>query len=74
MPLPMLPGARTKKILAALEGNWQAEMEGFHTYTALADRDEDPVRARVLRHLAQAEVEHATLWEGRIKELGGPTY
>jgi VIT1/CCC1 family predicted Fe2+/Mn2+ transporter len=47
-------------------------MEGFHTYTALADRDEDPVRARVLRHLAQAEVEHATLWEGRIKELGGP--
>jgi VIT1/CCC1 family predicted Fe2+/Mn2+ transporter/rubrerythrin len=68
----MLSGARNKKILAALEGNWQAEMEGYHTYTALADRDEDPVRAQVLRHLAQAESEHATLWEGRIKELGGP--
>jgi len=25
-----------------------------------------------LRHLAQAEMEHATLWGGRIKELGGP--
>jgi VIT1/CCC1 family predicted Fe2+/Mn2+ transporter/rubrerythrin len=68
----MLAGAKTKKILAALEGNWQAEMEGFHTYNTLADRDDDPVRARVLRHLAQAELEHANLWEGRIKELGGP--
>jgi VIT1/CCC1 family predicted Fe2+/Mn2+ transporter/rubrerythrin len=72
MPIAILPGARTKKILAALEGNWQAEMEGFHTYTTLADRDTDPVRAQVLRHLAQAEIEHAMLWEGRIKELGGP--
>jgi VIT1/CCC1 family predicted Fe2+/Mn2+ transporter/rubrerythrin len=72
MPIAMLSGARNKKILAALEGNWQAEMEGFHTYTTLADRDTDPVRAQVLRHLAQAEIEHAMLWEGRIKELGGP--
>jgi VIT1/CCC1 family predicted Fe2+/Mn2+ transporter/rubrerythrin len=72
MPIALLSGAKTKKILAALEGNWQAEMEGYHTYITLADRDEDPVRARVLRHLAQAEIEHAALWEGRIKELGGP--
>ncbi|HTW77930.1 MAG TPA: VIT1/CCC1 transporter family protein [Terracidiphilus sp.] len=73
MPIAMLSGARVKKVLAALEGNWQAEMEGYHTYTALADRDTDPVRAQVLRHLAQAEIEHAALWEGRIKELGGQT-
>jgi VIT1/CCC1 family predicted Fe2+/Mn2+ transporter/rubrerythrin len=72
MPIALLPGAKTKRILAALDGNWQAEMEGFHTYTTLADRDADPVRAQVLRHLAQAEIEHAALWEGRIKELGGP--
>jgi VIT1/CCC1 family predicted Fe2+/Mn2+ transporter/rubrerythrin len=72
MPIPILSGARNKKILAALEGNWQAEMEGYHTYNTLADRDSDPVRAQVLRHLAQAEIEHATLWGGRIKELGGP--
>jgi len=72
MPIAMLSGAKTKKILAALEGNWQAEMEGYHTYNTLADRDSDPVRAQVLRHLAQAEIEHATLWEGRIKQLGGP--
>jgi VIT1/CCC1 family predicted Fe2+/Mn2+ transporter len=73
MPLPTLSNGKAKKILAALEGNWQAEMEGFHTYNALADRDTDPVRAQVLRHLAQAESEHAALWEGRIKELGGET-
>ncbi len=72
MPIAILSGARNKKILAALEGNWQAEMEGYHTYNTLADRDTDPVRAQVLRHLAQAEIEHATLWEGRIKDLGGP--
>ena len=55
MPIAMLSGARQKKILAALEGNWQAEMEGYHTYNALADRDTEPVRAQVLRHLAPAE-------------------
>ena len=63
--------ARLKKVLAALEGNWQAEIQGHHTYQALADRDTDPVRAQVLRHLAGAEWEHATLWAGRIEELGG---
>jgi vacuolar iron transporter family protein len=67
----MLTGAKLKKVLSALEGNWQAEMEGYHTYQTLADRDPDPVRAQVLRHLAQAEMEHAQLWEGRIEELGG---
>ncbi len=66
-----LTGPRLSRVLAALEGNWQAEMEGYHTYQTLADRDTDPVRAQVLRHLATAEWEHAALWLGRIKELGG---
>ena len=71
-----LSSAKLKKVLAALEGNWKAEMEGYHTYQALADRDTDPVRAQVLRHLAGAEWEHAALWHGRIVELGGaePVY
>jgi vacuolar iron transporter family protein len=68
----VLNGARKQKILDALENNWQAEMEGYHTYQTLADRDTDPVRAQVLRHLASAEWEHAALWHGRIAELGGP--
>jgi len=67
-----MSSAKLKKVLAALEGDWQAEMEGYHTYLALAERDTDPVRAQVLRHLAGAEWEHAALWHGRILELGGP--
>jgi len=65
-------GARLKKVLAALESNWQAEMESYHTYHALADRETDVIRAHVLRHLAADEMEHADLWAGRIRELGGP--
>ncbi len=72
MPIALRAGARNKKILAALEQNWQAEIEAYHTYLALAERDSDPVRAQVLRHLASAEWEHADLWHGRILELGGP--
>ena len=76
MAIALLTNARLKKVLAALEANWQAEMEGYHTYQTLADRDSDPVRAQVLRHLAGAEWEHAALWQGRIVELGGsePVY
>jgi VIT1/CCC1 family predicted Fe2+/Mn2+ transporter/rubrerythrin len=76
MPNGTLSAAKLKKVLAALEGDWQAEMEGYHTYQALADLDTDPVRAQVLRHLAGAEWEHAALWHGRIIELGGaePVY
>ena len=72
MPNATLNSAKLKKVLEALEGNWQAEMEGYHTYMTLADRDTDPVRSQVLRHLAGAEWEHAALWHGRIGELGGP--
>jgi vacuolar iron transporter family protein len=76
MPTLTMNSAKKKKLLTVLEGNWQAEMEGHRTYQALADRDSDPVRAQVLRHLAQAEIEHASLWAERIKELGGtePVY
>jgi VIT1/CCC1 family predicted Fe2+/Mn2+ transporter/rubrerythrin len=73
--LPTTPqtSPRTRKILASLAGNWQAEMEGYYTYLALADRETDAVRAQVLRHLAQAELEHAALWSNRLLELGGQT-
>ena len=39
--------ARIRKILACLEGNWQAEMEGYYTYLALANRENDAIRAAV---------------------------
>jgi len=67
-----LPPAVTRKLLAALEKNWQAEKAGFHTYQALASRERDPVRKEKLHHLAEAEQHHAQLWAQRIVELGGP--
>jgi len=76
LPLDTRKNSRLRKVLACLDGNWQAEMEGYHTYLALADRDTDAIRAQTLRHLAAAELEHAALWTQRIVELGGkqPVY
>jgi vacuolar iron transporter family protein len=68
----VLNSAKVKKVLEALEANWQAEMASYHTYHALADRESDVIRAHVLRHLATDEMEHADLWAGRIRDLGGP--
>src|SRR5271154_5709076 len=60
-----------KRLLAALNENWQAEMEGFSTYSALAKNENDPHRRNALRGLATAEKHHADLWAERIKGLGG---
>jgi len=66
------PDPKTRrKLLRALEANWHAEMIGFHTYQALAERDADPIRSQTLRHMAEAEAQHAALWAGRIQALGG---
>jgi len=63
--------APEKRLLAALEANWQAEMEGFYTYTALSSAETDAHRRNVLRGLATAEKHHAALWAARIQALGG---
>lgn len=60
-----------KRLLSALEANWQAETEGSHTYTALSKSEADSHRRHALRALAMAEKHHADLWAGRIKALGG---
>jgi VIT1/CCC1 family predicted Fe2+/Mn2+ transporter/bacterioferritin (cytochrome b1) len=62
---------KEQKVLEALCENWQAEMRGFHTYQTLSERDDDPVRKKTLRHMAEAEAQHAALWSRRIRELGG---
>lgn len=61
-----------KRLLSVLEANWQTEMEGFHTYTALSRSESDPHRRNALRGLAMAEKHHADLWSGRIQALGRP--
>jgi vacuolar iron transporter family protein len=69
---PENPDPKTRhKLLRALESNWQAEMTGFFTYQALAERDADPIRSQTLRHMAEAEAQHAAKWAARISALGG---
>ncbi|MFZ0632916.1 MAG: VIT1/CCC1 transporter family protein [Acidobacteriaceae bacterium] len=61
---------KEQKVLDALYQNWQAEMRGYHTYNTLSERDEDPIRRKTLRHMAEAEAHHASLWAKRIREIG----
>jgi len=65
-------GRNNRKLTEALSSNWQAEMRGYHTYGALADREDDPHRKSVLRGLSQAEKHHADLWADRMAALGIP--
>ncbi len=67
---PALP--RNPRLRQILEQNWQAEMNGYYTYLALAERERDPRRKQTLEHMAQAENDHALLWAGRLRDLGVP--
>jgi len=60
-----------KQVLRILAANWQAEIRGSKTYTALAKRESDPQRKLVFRELADAEQRHADLWAERVHALGG---
>ena len=71
-PAPKRDPRSRARILKILESNWQAEMRGFYTYGAMAERESDPSRRAAFRTLAYAEDHHAKLWAGRIRELGGP--
>jgi VIT1/CCC1 family predicted Fe2+/Mn2+ transporter/rubrerythrin len=55
-----------------LEKNWQAEMAGYYTYRALAEREREAGRKQTLESMALAEKDHAALWAGRLRELGEP--
>ena len=67
---PKTTEADKRRLIKAIEGNWQAEMEGAATYQALADREADAKRRHTLEGLALAEQTHARLWERRLTELG----
>jgi VIT1/CCC1 family predicted Fe2+/Mn2+ transporter/rubrerythrin len=62
----------TQRLIEALNGNWLAEIRGYHTYNTLSQREKDPHRRRALRKLALAEQHHADLWAARIATLGAP--
>jgi VIT1/CCC1 family predicted Fe2+/Mn2+ transporter/rubrerythrin len=60
-----------EQVLATLEHNWQAEMQGAATYRELAAMEKDARRQALLIKLAEAEERHAARWAQRIMELGG---
>ncbi len=72
----MATTSQPARLLQALQANWQTEMNGFYTYSTLAEREREPQRRGALRNLARAEKHHADLWAARILELGGavPAY
>ncbi len=68
--------SRNPRLTQILAQNWQAEMTGYYTYRALAEREKDAGRKLALEKMAASEKEHAALWADRIQELGGrePVY
>lgn len=62
-----------RDLIAALNQNWQREVEGMRTYRDLAAREKDQGRRNVLLKLAEAEERHAQKWERKLAELGAPT-
>jgi len=69
---PLLEGTK-QELIAALNQNWQREIEGMRTYRDLAEHEKDQGRRNVLLKLAAAEERHAQKWEHRLAELGAPT-
>ena len=66
--------SENQKLLAALKANWQAEMQGHHTYLAFAEKEADPQRRNALRGLVAAEKLHADLWAGGIEPSPNGVY
>ena len=47
------------RVIKALEGNFQEEMEGAATYRAFAEREPDPGRKAILIEMAEQEERHS---------------
>ena len=70
MPLLTQKISKQEQLIEAVQANWQAEMQGFATYSHLAERARDPNTRRALRGIASAEKHHADLWADRLHALG----
>lgn len=65
------PTEETKReLIAALQQNWQREVQGARTYRDLAGKERDRAKRGVLEKLAEAETRHAQRWERKLAELG----
>src|ERR1700684_2732548 len=62
--------SKEEKLIEAIQANWKAEMQGFVTYSHLAERAKDQNTRRALRGIAAAEKHHADMWADRLHALG----
>ncbi len=62
--------ATNEQLIKTLQASWRREIEGAKTYRALADREQNADRRKILIKLAEAEEQHAERWQARLRELG----
>jgi VIT1/CCC1 family predicted Fe2+/Mn2+ transporter len=58
--------------LARWQANLADELNGATLYEAIAAAEKDPQRADIYRRLAQAEREHAAVWQSKLLAAGAP--
>jgi VIT1/CCC1 family predicted Fe2+/Mn2+ transporter/rubrerythrin len=64
-------GARREAIERLLE-SWRGEIQAGAIYELIAQREQDPRRAEILRKMSEAEASHRRRLETRLLELGVP--
>jgi VIT1/CCC1 family predicted Fe2+/Mn2+ transporter/rubrerythrin len=62
--------ATNEQLIKTLQASWLREVGGAQTYRALAEREQNTDRRKILLKLAEAEEHHAKRWETRLRELG----
>jgi VIT1/CCC1 family predicted Fe2+/Mn2+ transporter len=66
------PAQPTNADLERYRNNYLSEMDGAALYRALARREENETRRRVLQRLAEAEDRHAGRWADLLRSSGAP--
>jgi VIT1/CCC1 family predicted Fe2+/Mn2+ transporter/rubrerythrin len=59
-----------ERLISGLKQAWRDEMASSRNYRALAQRETNPEKRRILFRLAEAEDKHALNWAVRLRELG----
>jgi VIT1/CCC1 family predicted Fe2+/Mn2+ transporter/rubrerythrin len=61
---------KRQDFIKGLQHAWLREQASIRIYRALAEREKNASRRKVLLKLAEAEVRHAERWATRLRELG----
>ena len=64
--------APEQKVVDRLLSAWRGEIQARFVYEILAEREQDPRRADILRRIAEAEAGHRRRLAERLTQLGVP--